>query len=283
MKHNIRDKNGRFCKKETTITKGYKGFRKGFACRGKQYKVGEIYEEHGDEICAPGMMHFCENPGDVLNFYPAIDPKTGEPNEFAEVEAIGRVLKSDKKSAANKLRIVRKISLEELIKDTATTVNTSNVATTADWSNAATTNAWSNAATAGVYSDATATEGYSHTITTGNCSNAVTAGWDSHATTSGRCSNATTAGSDSYAATTGDYSRATTTGDCSRATASGKYSIAAALGIASKAKAALGSWIVLVEYNYRSEPLLVKAAKVDGTTIKPNTFYKLENGEFVEA
>jgi hypothetical protein len=115
MRHNVRDSKGLFCKKETTITKGYKGFNKGLICRDKQYKVGETYEEDGEDICASGMMHFCENPFDVLSFYPVIDPDTGEPNEFAEVEAIGRVLKSDKKLAANKLRIVRKISLEELI------------------------------------------------------------------------------------------------------------------------------------------------------------------------
>ena len=63
----------------------------------------------------------------------------------------------------------------------------------------------------------------------------------------------------------------------------GKESIACALGYKSKAKGEKGCWIVLAEKDEEYNILDVKAVKVDGKTIKADTFYTLENGEFVEA
>lgn len=85
---------------------------------------------------------------------------------------------------------------------------------------------------------------------------------------------------------TGNRSAATNTGDCSAATVEGKESVAMAIGYNSKAKGSLGCFIVLTEYkNLGREYHIVdvKSAKVDGKKIKPDTFYKLINGEFVEA
>ena len=54
----------------------------------------------------------------------------------------------------------------------------------------------------------------------------------------------------------------------------------------SKAKGALGCWIVLTErsnWNGETYPIKeVKAFKVDGETIKADTWYKLVEGEPVE-
>lgn len=68
---------------------------------------------------------------------------------------------------------------------------------------------------------------------------------------------------------------------------SGKDSIAVAWGVESKAKAALGSYIALSEwiYDFNEGNYILKCAKmrkVDGKTIKPDTFYKLVDGKFVE-
>lgn len=93
-------------------------------------------------------------------------------------------------------------------------------------------------------------------------------------------------GYQSAATNTGDRSAATNTGDWSAATARGKDSVAIAWGIESKAKAALGSYIVLAEWeedddgNYTIK--CAKMHKVDGKTIKPDTFYMLKDGKFVE-
>ena len=101
--------------------------------------------------------------------------------------------------------------------------------------------------------------------TTGNEAHSATTGWKAHSATTGWKAHSATTGNEAHSATTG------------------KNSIAAALGRDGGAKAAKGSWIVLAEYNNTGNILCVKAAQIDGETLKPNTFYKLKNGEFVEA
>ena len=95
--------------------KGYKAFNKGMICRGKQYKENATYEENGNEICEAGVMHFCENPFDVLNYYPLVD-ENGGISDFADVEAIGDIYKREDKIATNKLHIGAKLGLKGFIK-----------------------------------------------------------------------------------------------------------------------------------------------------------------------
>ena len=98
---------------------------------------------------------------------------------------------------------------------------------------------------------------------------------------------ATNTGDYSAATNTGDYSAATNTGDYSAAKVSGKESISIVTGKDSKTAGALGDWIVLTErgkWDGDACPIKeVKAFKVDGKKIKADTFYKLVNGEAVEA
>ena len=86
---------------------------------------------------------------------------------------------------------------------------------------------------------------------------------------------------------TGYRSVATNTGYYSAAKVSGKESIAIVTGKDSKAAGALGDWIVITErgkWNGDTYPIKeVKAFKVDGEKIKADTFYKLVDGEAVEA
>ena len=107
----------------------------------------------------------------------------------------------------------------------------------------------------------------------------------SAATNTGNRSAATNTGDWSAATNTGDQSAATNTGDQSAATVKGKESVAMAIGYNSKAKGSLGCFIVLAEYKElgsKRHIVDVKSAKVDGEKIKPDIFYKLINGEFVE-
>ena len=81
-------------------------------------------------------------------------------------------------------------------------------------------------------------------------------------------------------------SAATNTGDRSAATVDGKNSFAIATGIGSKAKGKLGCYIAVAEWeNINGEWQIknFKAHKVDGKTIKEDTFYMLKNGKFVIA
>ncbi|MFR2103881.1 MAG: hypothetical protein ACLS4R_04285, partial [Roseburia inulinivorans] len=96
---------------------------------------------------------------------------------------------------------------------------------------------------------------------------------------------ATNTGDWSAATNTGDQSAATNTGNRSAATVEGKESVAMAIGCNSKAKGSIGCFIVLAEWKEFEDGTYhiadVKSAKVDGVKIKPDTFYKLVNGEFI--
>ena len=96
----------------------------------------------------------------------------------------------------------------------------------------------------------------------------------------------TNTGNRSAATNTGNWSAATNTGNRSAATVGGVGSVAIVTGYASKARGGLGCAIVVVErgeWDGKNYPLLnIKAALVDGETIKPDTWYTLKNGEFVE-
>lgn len=112
MRHNVRDEKGRF-KRSEPVT-GYKMLNYDWTCRGKKYQIGETYEEFGRRMCNEGMMHFCESPMDILDYYPLYD-SMGRENVIVLVEAIGRVIRDGNKSATNKLRIIRQLSFNELI------------------------------------------------------------------------------------------------------------------------------------------------------------------------
>ena len=105
---------------------------------------------------------------------------------------------------------------------------------------------------------------------------------------------------------TGDYGASSATGNCGASSATGykgassandSESVAVAWGYKGKAMGVLGSHIVLAEWKYigkedddrydRSEQeawefVVAKMFRVDGEKVKPDTWYRLENGELVE-
>ena len=226
---------------------GYKGFDKNFKCRDFQYEVGQTYKFDGEvEICECGF-HFCDTPLAVLEFYPPANSR------FALVEAVGIVISDGKhKFCTDELKIIKELTLDELI----AAVPKENIATNTGDRSAATN--------------------------TGYRSVATNTGDLSAATNTGRYSAATNTGDYSTATNTGDLSAATNTGDRSAAIVSGKSSVALVTGRDSKAKGAIGCWLVLGEWN-DNELADVQVFKVDGVNIKANTYYTLKDGQAVEA
>ena len=107
---------------------------------------------------------------------------------------------------------------------------------------------------------------------------------ESTAATSGYRSTAATSGYRSTAATSGYRSTAATSGNESTAIVEGEDSVAIALGARSKAKGALGCWLILAEWEENDDGMYrkdVKCFKVDGEIIKADMFYMLEDGEAV--
>ena len=79
---------------------------------------------------------------------------------------------------------------------------------------------------------------------------------------------------------------ATNTGNYSAASVEGEDSVAIVTGSHSRAKGKIGCWLVLTErgdWDGTTYPILgIKAVKVDGKKILPDTFYALENGKIVK-
>ena len=201
-----------------TIT-GFKGFDKDLKCRGYQYEVGKEFEEEGKiEACSNGF-HFCENPFDVLGYYPPSAEKGS--SRYCIVEGSGNIDRDgdDTKVACSKLHISAEIGLKGIIE-----AGVKFILDKINWK-------------------------------------------------------------DNKESNTGCQSAATNTGDQSAAEVAGEESIAIVTGKNSKAKGAIGCWIVLTErgeWNGNTYPIKeVKAIKVDGETVKPDTYYKLINGEVI--
>ena len=298
---------------EKEIIKGFKGFDKNLKCRDFQYEIGKEYFTDKAVACETGF-HFCENPFEVLSYYFPCDD-TGTLNRFCEVEGSGDFDKSGSdKTCCTHLKVKAEIGLQGLIKagvkfildrvkwednkqsntgDYSAATNTGNrsaATNTGDCSAATNTGYCSAATNTGYCSAATNTGDCSAATNTGYRSAATNAatntGYRSAATNTGYRSAATNTGYRSAATNTGDCSAATNTGNCSAASVEGKESIAIVTGKDCKAKGTLGCWIVLTErgdWNGDIYPIKeVKAFKVDGETVKADTWYKLVNGELIE-
>ena len=261
----------------------YKAMDKNMQCRGKQYEVGKTYHEDKADCCNAGM-HACENPFDVLHYYPLKDSP-----RFFEVECGGDVDKSgeDSKLACTELTVKGEVNFAGLVKATVNAVfnqvKDKGPFSSGDYSTAGTSGYGSTAGTSGDYSTAGTSGNYSTAGTSGYGSTAGTSGDYSTAGTSGYGSTAGSSGNCSTAGSSGDCSTAAATGSRCKAKADGKDSIAVANGAHSKARGAMGCYLVLTEYDDYGHMLCAKMARVDGSTVKENVWYTLVNGEFVEA
>ena len=244
------------------IIKAFKGFNKDMTCcpstKPFQYEEGKEYEESSAQACDHGF-HACERPLDVFAYYP---PNT---SVYHEVEQSGEISRNDddSKVASSKIKIGARLDIAGLVK---AQIEYAKSHTTTEYTDP-------DRATAGYYGAATA--GDSGAATAGY-RGAATAG-DSGAATAGNYG-AATAG-DSGAATAGDSGAATSRGK----SASGENGLSVARGNDVRVKGGLGAILAIAEeekdnYDIREW----KAVVVDGEKIKPDTWYKLSDGELVE-
>ena len=237
----------------------YKGFDKDMKCLGFQFEEGQTYTHDGTpKLCNEGF-HACELPLDCLRYY---KPSDGSLYREVEMDGVTDERESDSKRVGKVIKIGARISIREII----------NISI--DFFKKKTKN--SPAATSGYRSTAATSGNWSTAATSGNWSTAATSGYRSTAATSGNWSTAATSGSESTAATSGYRSTAIV---------EGKESVAVVTGKDSKAKGALGCWLVLTErgeWNGETYPIIeVRAVKVDGVKILPDTFYALKGGKVV--
>ena len=299
----------------------YKGTDKDMKCRGFQFDLGKEYVEEEAELCNKGF-HGCEYPLDVFAYYNPADSRFFEADlDGVTDEAKGDSKRAGTKiklRAEIGIAGIVKAAVEYIKEKAESSKNQTGYrsAATNTGDRSVTTNTGDRSVTTntGDRSAATNTGNCSAATNTGNCSAATNTGYRSAATNTGYRSAATNTGDRSVTTNTGDRSvttntgyrsAATNTGNCSAATntgncsaaintgycsaaaVDGKESIAIVTGVDSKASGAIGCWLVLTErggWNGDTYPIKeVRAVKVDGETIKPGVFYKLVDGEVIEA
>jgi hypothetical protein len=231
--------------------KGYKAFGKELICNpdgiAKQYKEHTTFEEDGDVDlgpCRKGVMHFCEDPFDVLSAYPLVN-SDGEITEFAEVEAVGDVRNYKYQSITNKLHIGAKLNLKGFVKACVDfTIEKTKFEIDKD-------------------SDSDISSGYSAQIGS-----------------SGYYAKIGSSGDYAQIGSSGDYAQITSEGKKSVVMAAGFDSMAKAkIG----SWITLAEWVRVNDDDKTIwKPKCVKTEYVDGEKIKEDTFYKLIDGEFKE-
>jgi hypothetical protein len=245
--------------------KAYKGFDKDLKCREFQYEVGKEYEEENSALCKKGF-HACENPLDTFRYYRPTDSRYCE----VDVDDNGERNSTDSKVCGKHIKISAEIGLKGVINagvrfvfdkcESATEENASGES--------------GNAAASGWSGNAAAS---------GESGNAAASGERGNAAASGESGNAAASGWRGNAAASGWRGTAVVTGFAGRATALGEQCLAVAWGEDSLARGTVGNWIVVSERDDDGNIIDVKIAKVDGDTVKADTWYKLVNGEIMEA
>ena len=240
--------------------KAYKGFLKDMTCRGFQFEEGKTYEEKEAALCKKGF-HACEKPVDMFYYYA---PGTSIFREV-ELDDVTDERENDSKRCARKIHIGAELSVPQICKLTFDYVKSRCTNEYNAEPGKPATAGENGAATAGSYGAATA--GFRGAATAG-FRGAATAGENGAATAGFR-----------GAATAGENGAATSRGS----SASGKNGISVARGNGVRVKGGLGALLVIAEEVRTSYDIVHwKAVVVDGKTIKPDTWYKLVDGDLVE-
>ena len=141
----------------TEVITAFKGFDKNLQCRGYQFEIGKTHTHEGEvEACSSGF-HSCENPFDVLNYYPLISDG-GSLNRFAAVKASGTISRhdGDSKIASASLLVEAELKMPEFIYAAITWVkaacSTEETAASGDYSKLAASGDSSQLAASGAYS-----------------------------------------------------------------------------------------------------------------------------------
>lgn len=223
----------------------YKGTDKDMKCHGRfQYELGKEYKDAGAVRCGGRGFHSCKAPLDVFRYF--------APNKsrYFVCEAGGTMDEDneDSKIASSELTLKTEIGIPGLVKAHIAYVK-------------------------------------AHTTTEHTDPKQATAGYCGAATAGYR--GAATAG-DSGAATAG-HRGAATAGDYGAATSRGSVTVGAnGAGLVRsndvKIRGGLGAILVIAEEKENSYDLTHwKTVVVDGETVKADTWYKLVDGELVEA
>ena len=275
----------------------YKGFDKDLKCREFQYEVGKEYTQEGNIECCSNGFHCCKNPFDVLNYYPLID-NNGNMNRFCEVEGSGAKSSNKDKNCYEKLHIKAEIGIKGLISAMVDYVKekVKDNDSSGYYAKIGSSGYYAKIGSSG-YSAQIGSSGYSAQIgSSGYYAKIGSSGYSAKIGSSGDYTQIGSSGDSAQIGNSGDYAQIGSSGYSAKIGSSGDYtqissegenSVICCAGNECKAKAKVGSWITLSEWEYNKEkqryiPICVKTGYVDGEKIKADTWYMLKDGEFIE-
>ena len=242
---------------ENVIT-SYKGFDKNMQCRGFQYEVGKEYEMDGEIKCCNRGFHACKSPIEVWNYYDMLDSR------YAEVEQSGKIEEEENstKVCSSHIKIKAELKLADII----------NIGV--EWLKDITS-------PSKVKKNSVLNDNGDRRKQIGSSGGYAKIGSSGYYAKIGSSGYSAKIGSSGYSAKIGS------SGDSAKIDSTGDDSVIMCAGNNSKAKAKLGSWITLAEWEWSDEkkrnvPVCVKTEYVDGENIKADTWYQLKNGKFVE-
>ena len=110
--------------------KGYKVFNPDWSCREMQYKVGTSYEMDDKPVVCNRGFHFCIKASDCFKFY-----DFNSQNKVAEIEAYGDIDQEadSSKCCTNKIKIVREIPWDEVLRIVNEGRDCTGLANTGNW------------------------------------------------------------------------------------------------------------------------------------------------------
>ena len=231
------------------VIKSYKAFDKNMQCRGFQYEVGKEYEMDGEIKCCKRGFHACKSPLEVWDHYDMLSSR------FAEVEQSGKIEEegNSTKVCSSHIKIKAELKLADIIKIGV------------EW-----------------LKDITSPSKVKTDIAKND-----NGGDSAKIGSSGYSAKIGSSGDFAKIGSSGDSAQIGSSGDSAKINSTGEDSVIMCAGNKSRAKAKVGSWITLAEWEWNDEknhyvPVCVKTEYVDGNNIKADTWYQLKNGEFVE-
>ena len=297
----------------------YKGFDKNLKCRDFQYEVGKEYEMDGDIKCCERGFHACESPLEVFDHYDMLNSR------FAEVEQSGEIDKeeSSTKVCSSRVKVKAELKLADIInlgvewikdvtspsklkKETDLNDNGNNsakIGSSGYYAKIGSSGYYAQIGSSGYYaqigssgdsakigssgdSAKIGSSGDSAQIgSSGDSAKIGSSGDSAKIGSSGDSAKIGSSGDSAQIGSSGDSAKIGSSGDYAQIGSTGNHSVVMAAGNNSIAKAKIGSWITLAEWDCIDGvwiPICVKTEKVDGEHIKADTFYELIDGEFKE-
>ena len=294
------------------VITSYKGFDKDMQCRGFQYEVGKEYNMDGEIKCCNRGFHACKSPLEVWDYYDMLNSR------FAEVEQSGKIDEEEKstKVCSSHIKIKAELKLADIInigvewlkditspskvkaygalndngnrkKQIGSSGYSAQIGSSGDYAKIGSSGDYAKIGSSGD-SAKIGSSGYSAQIgSSGDSAKIGSSGYSAQIGSSGYSAQIGSSGDYAKIGSSGYSAKIGSSGYSAQIDSTGEDSVIMCAGNKSKAKAKIGSWITLAEWEWsdkkkRDVPVCVKTEYVDGENIKADTWYQLKNGKFVE-